>query len=90
MSLKPKTLTYLNLSVIAYFLLLWILSSLEVQSWIVSFLTELLTIPFMIAIPILLILGGKVLLSGKRPAGLGISFAGLVVLAGLILASLFG
>jgi hypothetical protein len=90
MSMKPKTLTYLNVSVIGYFLLLWILSSLEVKAWIVSFLTELFTIPFMIAIPILLILGGKVLLSGKRPAGLVISFVGLAVLAGLILTSILG
>ena len=63
---------------------------MEIQACILSFLVELLGIPFMVAVPVLPTLGGKPLMRGKGPALLVISFIGLGFLAGLLLVRILG
>lgn len=87
MSPKPKTLTCLNVSTAGYFLLLWICDKWEIQSGVLSFVAELLTMPMLLALFILLLLSARTIMGGNRPVALILSFSACLVTAVYIGAS---
>ncbi|SDG81487.1 hypothetical protein [Psychroflexus sediminis] len=62
---SDKKLSIINFSIVAYFILMWLLYVYQIHFFIIGFLVELLTIPFLIAEVVFLVVGSIHLI--KKP-----------------------
>lgn len=66
--LSNKRLTLINLTIVSYFVLIWLLISFQVEHVLIGVFIELLTIPFLIAQLVFLVIGIKQIV--KEPTDL--------------------
>ena len=65
MSLTHKKLTIINFIIVSYFVLLWFVNIYKIDYTLIGVFRELLTIPFLLAQIVFLILGIKFLTKNK-------------------------
>lgn len=82
-----KKLTVVNFTIVSYFLLIWLLIIFKVENDFIGAFIELLTIPFLVAQLLFLILGIKYLLKKKRESLTVFSIILLAVCAIIIVGS---
>lgn len=66
--LSNKRLTLINLTIVSYFVLIWLLISFQIEHVLIGVFIELLTIPFLIAQLVFLVIGIKQIV--KEPTDL--------------------
>ncbi|SMP08091.1 hypothetical protein SAMN06265367_101684 [Algoriphagus winogradskyi] len=64
--LNDSTVTGINFLIVGYFICLWLVNFLELNSAIIVFFVELLTIPFLLAQLVFLVLGVKFVFQNKK------------------------
>lgn len=85
--LTHTILTIINLGIVLYFVLLWMLHFYKIDFVLVGVLRELLTIPFIIAQLVMLVIGGKFILANKFNVFSILSWLALLVCFVIIIAS---
>ena len=85
--LDNKKLIIINIVITGYFIVIYGFHHLELQTAITVFVTELLTIPFVLAAIVFSVLGIKKLLSGTMNYTTGVSFLFLLTCTALIIIS---
>jgi len=88
-TINHKNLTFINVIIVGYFLLIYAIYKFEVDYKIIGVLVELLTIPFLIAQGVFLFLGIRFLLKGDMKFWYVLSFMALMVCAYLTIGSFF-
>lgn len=87
--ITTRNLTLVNFSIVAYFLLIWLINLYEINFVLIGVLRELLTIPFLIAQIVFLIVGVKYLLNKQRNLWTVISIFLLAISAIITIGSFF-
>ncbi len=64
--MTTRNLTIINFVIVSYFILIWLINFYKIDYFIIGFFIELLTIPFLIAQIVFLILGIKYLMIPPR------------------------
>ncbi len=84
-----SNITILNFLVVSYFAILWAFGYYGITSAIINFLRELLTIPFLAAEVVLLVVGIRYLFKPNKELLVIISIAALAVCTFLTIGSFF-
>ncbi len=84
-----RMLTIINFVIVIYFLLFYIINLNQIDIFLVGFFTELLTIPFFLALVVFLFFGIYYLVRLKRNTWTTISVTALIICAVLIIGSFF-
>lgn len=87
--IKNKNLTILNFVIISYFLLIWLLISFQIEHVLIGVFIELLTIPFLIAQLIFLVIGIKKVIKEQTDFLTKLSVLLLVLCATITIGSFF-
>lgn len=87
--IKNKNLTILNFVIISYFLLIWLLISFQIEHVLIGVFIELLTIPFLIAQLVFLVIGIKKVIKEQTDFLTKLSVLLLVLCATITIGSFF-
>ncbi|REG88244.1 hypothetical protein C8N25_11022 [Algoriphagus antarcticus] len=64
--INDKTLTSINFLILGYFILLWLVNYFQINFAIIGVFVELLTIPFLLAQLVFLVIGVKFILNNEK------------------------
>ena len=78
-----------NFSIVSFFIFIWLINFYKLDFTIIGLFREILTIPFMIAQIVLLVIGIRYLIKNKRNALVIISFLTLVICSVITIGSFF-
>ena len=84
-----KHLTLINFTIVAYFSLLWLLNFYRLDYALIGVFQEILTIPFLIAQLVFLVIGIQYLIKNKITIPFAISFLSLVLCVIISIKSFF-
>lgn len=87
--LSNKRLTLINLTIVSYFVLIWLLISFQVEHVLIGVFIELLTIPFLIAQLVFLVIGIKQVIKEQTDFLTKLSVLLLVLCATITVGSFF-
>lgn len=87
--LTHPILTIINIGIVLYFAMLWLLNFYQIDFVLVNVFKELLTIPFLVAQPVILVIGGKFIFSNKLNVFSTLSWLALLVCFVIIIGSFF-
>lgn len=84
-----KNLVAINFVIVSYFVLLWLINFYSINSVIIGVLRELLTIPFLIAQIVFLVIGIRYLINKQRNLLTIISVISLAICTVITIGSFF-
>ncbi len=87
--LSARNLTIINFAIVSYFILIWLINFYKIDDVLIGVFRELLTIPFLIAKIVFLILGIKYLMKPPRHYLVIMSFLLLAICTILTIGSFF-
>ena len=88
-TLTHRHLTLINFTIVAYFSLLWLLNFYRLDYALIGVFQEILTIPFLIAQLVFLVIGIQYLIKNKITIPFAISFLSLVLCVIISIKSFF-
>lgn len=87
--ISSKNLTVINLIIVGYFGLLWLIYLLEIDDQIIGVAREILTIPFLLAQLVFLVIGVRYLIKNSPPVFTRVSVFALGICTLITLGSFF-
>ena len=84
-----KNLAIINFAIVFYFLLIWLLNFYNIDFFLLGFFIELLTIPFLLAQIVFLIIGINYVMKNKRNTLTKISVVLLAICTVITIGSFF-
>jgi hypothetical protein len=87
--LTNRNLIIANFAIVSYFILIWLINFYKIDFVLIGVFREMLTIPFLIAQIVFLVIGIRYLMKNKRNPLIIISFLTLVICSVITIGSFF-
>ena len=87
--LTGRNLIIVNFSIVSYFILLWLINFYKIDFVLIGVFREMLTIPFLIAQIVFLVVGIKYLIKNEKSPLITISVLTLVICSFITIRSFF-
>jgi len=87
--ITARNLTSINFIIVAYFGLLWLIYILKIDNQLIGIFRELLTIPFLLAQLVFLVIGIRYWIKDSPPFFTKVSVTALAICTGITIGSFF-
>ena len=87
--ITPRNLTVINFIIVGYFGMVWLVYILEIENQVIGVARELLTIPFLLAQLVFLVIGVRYLIKNSLPTLTRVSVCALGICAMITIGSFF-